>query len=214
MAWPDTSTCPYPWTCGRGQAGVQAGARARGLAGISRELYIKGWTVWTLGQFQERQKIGVQTCARLGADMARLVHIKRRLDNWALWKARMNSNGIGYASRNVIAVWAEDVWSRTSYHGASIPHFDQDAEETDRAVQALKLGKGHLYVTLDCIYLKDLGVNGTARRMRRAVSTVHAQLEQADRFIDAWLMAERQAKDKARAQARAEEAATRNSFTS
>jgi hypothetical protein len=104
-----------------------------------------------------------------------------------------------------------DVWSRTTYCGAAIPHFDQDAEETDRAVQALKLGRGHLYVTLDCIYLKDLGVNGTARKMRRSVSTVHAQLEQADRWIDAWLVAARESKDRARAQA---DVCMRFSFTS
>ena len=132
--------------------------------------------------------------------MARLEHIKRRLDNWALWKARMNDSGLGFHSRSILAV---DVWMRGSYNGASIPHFDEDAEETDRAVQALKLGRGHLYVTLDCIYLKDLGVNDTARRMRRAVSTIHAQLEQADRWIDAWLQAEREAKHRARAQAEA-----------
>ena len=137
--------------------------------------------------------------------MARIEHIKLRLDNWALWRARMNDGGQGWRDRNPMAVWAEDVWTRTSYHGASIPHFDEDAEETDRAVQALKLGRGHLYVTLDCIYLKDLGVNDPARRMRRAVSTIHAQLEQADRWIDAWLQAEREAKYKARAQAEAQQ---------
>ena len=78
-------------------------------------------------------------------------------------------------------------------------------------MQALKLGRGHLYVTLDCIYLKDLGVNGTARKMRRSVSTVHAQLEQADRWIDAWLVAARESKDRARAQA---DVCMRFSFTS
>lgn len=131
--------------------------------------------------------------------MARLQHIKRRLDNWALWRARMNDGGNGWRDKNPLAAWAEDVWTRTSYHGASIPHFDQDAEETDRAVQALKLGKGHLYTTLDFIYLKDLGINEAARRMRRAVSTVHAQLDQADVWIDAWLTAEREAKQAQRA---------------
>lgn len=133
--------------------------------------------------------------------MARLDHIKRRLDNWALWRARMNDGGQGWRDRNPLAAWAEDVWSRTSYHGASIPHFDEEAEETDRAVQALKLGKGHLYVTLDWIYLRDLGVNETARRMRKAPSTIHAHLEQADHWIAAWLDMEREAKERARAQA-------------
>lgn len=126
--------------------------------------------------------------------MARIERIKRRLENWALWKARMNDGGLGFKGRNPLAAWAEDVWTRTSYHGASIPHFDQEAEETDRAVQALKLGKGHLYTTLDFYYLKDLGVNECARRMRRAVSTVHAQLDQADCWIDAWLAAEQETK--------------------
>lgn len=135
--------------------------------------------------------------------MARLEHIKHRLDNWALWRVRMNDGGYGFSSRNLLSVWAEDVWCSTTYHGARIPHFDDEATETDQAVQALKLGRGHLYVTLDCIYLKDLGVNMTAQRMRRAVSTVHAQLEQADRWIDAWLTAQREARDKARAQAQA-----------
>jgi len=139
--------------------------------------------------------------------MARIEHIKHRLDNWALWRARMTDGGQGWHGCNPMAAWAEDVWTRTSYHGASIPHFDEDAEETDRAVNALKLGRGHLFVTLDCIYLKDLGVSGTARRMGRAVSTIHAQLEQADRWIDAWLCAEREKKDKARAQAEAAKAA-------
>ena len=142
--------------------------------------------------------------------MARLEHIKRRLDNWALWRERLDSGGHGYARQNVLAA-VYDVWSRATYCGAVIPHFDQDAEETDRAVQALKLGRGHLYVTLDCIYLKDLGVNGTARKMRRSASTVHAQLEQADRWIDAWLIAERESKDRARAQA---DARMQLSFTS
>lgn len=116
--------------------------------------------------------------------MARLEHIKRRLDNWALWKARQNDAGLGYHTRNILAV---DVWSRGSYNGASIPHFEGEAVETDEAVTALKLGKGHLYVTLDCIYLKDLGVIETARRMHRAASTIKAQLEQADHAIAAWL---------------------------
>lgn len=118
--------------------------------------------------------------------MARLKHIQRRLDNWALWKARMNDSGLGYHARNILAV---DVWGRGSYNGAIIPHFEQEAEETNEAVESLKLGKGHLFVTLDCIYIKDLGVMQTARRMQRGESTIKAQLEQADRAISEYLEA-------------------------
>jgi len=133
--------------------------------------------------------------------MARLERIKRRLDNWALWKARQNDSGLGFHSRNILAV---DVWSRGSYNGAAIPHFDDEASETDEAVTALKLGKGHLYVTLDCIYLKDLGVLGTARRMQRSESSIKSYLEQADVAIAAFLedKAEKIARRRAEAAAR------------
>ncbi|WP_374491612.1 hypothetical protein [Brachymonas sp.] len=145
--------------------------------------------------------------------MARIEHIKRRLDNWALWRSRMNGGAHGYATRNILAVCMERVVGLGDYE-SQIPHFDEDAEQTDRAVQALKIGKGHLYVTLDCIYLQDLGVIETARRMHRAVSTVHAQLEQSDRWIDAWLQAEKTVRDKAAAQADAAASRTRRGFTS
>ena len=127
--------------------------------------------------------------------MARIDRIKRRLDNWALWKARQNDSGLGYHARNILAV---DVWGRGSYNGMHIPHFDGEAEQTDCAVQALKLGKGHLYVTLECIYIKDLGIRQTARQMLRAESTIKAQLEQADHAIAAWLDAQAEAKERKR----------------
>lgn len=129
--------------------------------------------------------------------MARLERIKRRLDNWALWKARQNDAGLGFHARSILAV---DVWMRGSYNGASIPHFEDEAVETDEAVTALKLGKGHLYVTLDCIYLKDLGIVQTARRMQRAESTIKAQLEQADHAIAAYLDAKAEDRERRRAE--------------
>ncbi len=134
--------------------------------------------------------------------MARIERIKRRLDNWALWKARQASNGLGFHSVNVLAV---DVWGRSSYNGASIPHFDQDAEETNRAVEALRLGKGHLFLTLDAIYMRDFGVLETARRMGKAPSTIHAHLEQADRAIDAWLQEQARIREEKEALARGRE---------
>lgn len=138
--------------------------------------------------------------------MARLEHIKRRLDNWALWKVRQNDSGLGYHTRNVLAV---DVWQRGSYNGAIVPHFEQEAEVTNQAVESLKLGKGHLFVTLDCIYIKDLGVKQTARRMFRAESTIKAQLEQADHAIAAWLEAKAEDEERKRVAARVAEAKAR-----
>lgn len=140
--------------------------------------------------------------------MARIAHIKRRLDNWALWKSRQASSGLGFHSVNILAL---DVWGRSSYNGASIPHFDEDAEETNQAVESLKLSKPHLYEMLDCIYMKDLGVRETARRTGRGESTIHQQLDQADKAIDTWLSNSAEEKVRRRATALAAERARKSS---
>lgn len=140
--------------------------------------------------------------------MARIAHIKRRLDNWALWKSRQASSGLGFHSVNILAL---DVWGRSSYNGASIPHFDEDAEETNQAVESLKLSKPHFYEMLDCIYMKDLGVRETARRTGRGESTIHQQLDQADKAIDTWLSNSAEEKVRRRATALAAERARKSS---
>lgn len=135
--------------------------------------------------------------------MARIDRIKRRLENWAIWSSRGAGGARGFATKSVLA---SEVWSRGSYNHVPIPVFEEEAAETDQAVRALKLGKGHLFMTLECIYLKDLGIRATAQRMQRAESTVKAQLEQADHFIDAWLQQRTEEADRKRAQAAASDA--------
>ena len=127
--------------------------------------------------------------------MARIKHIQRRLENWAIWSSRCAGGGRGFATKSVLA---SEVWSRGSYNNVPIPVFEEEAAETDKAVSALKLGKGHLFVTIDCIYLKDLGVRATAQRMQRAESTIKAQLEQADHAIAAWLDAKAEEQERRR----------------
>ena len=136
--------------------------------------------------------------------MARIKHIQRRLENWAIWSSRGAGGGRGFATKSVLA---SEVWSRGSYNNVPIPVFEEEAAETDKAVSALKLGKGHLFVTIDCIYLKDLGVRAAAQRMQRAESTIKAQLEQADHFIDAWLQAKAEEAERKRVAARASDQA-------
>ena len=128
--------------------------------------------------------------------MARLEHIKQRLNNWAMWRARRDNHGLGFASRNMLANWMASAGEVSRYSREStIPVLGLEAEETDEAVEALRLGYGHLHVTLMCVYIKDLGVAGTARQMRRSPATIYAYLDQADRWIDGWLQAKREAKD-------------------
>lgn len=131
--------------------------------------------------------------------MARIEHIKHRLNNWALWRARRDNNGLGFPSQNILAVWGACAERSNKNRESAIPVLHLEAEETDKAVESLKGGKPHLYETVYCIYVKDLGVTGTARRIGRAPSTVHAQLDAADRAIDAWLVDLAQEKERKRA---------------
>lgn len=136
--------------------------------------------------------------------MARIERIKQRLDNWALWKARMLSGGTGWATRSVLDIDC-GVFNRGSYNGAMIPAFDEDAQEIDAAIKAIGTARPHLVQTLDYIYLRDFGVKMAAVRLGCAEATVHARLGQADAAIDMWLSDQAKAKDQRRAAAEAQQ---------
>ena len=114
--------------------------------------------------------------------MARIEYIKLRLNNWALWRARQNGHGLGFAGINVLMLERVDK-SRESY----VPHDENDAEQTERAVESLKLSKTALYVTLHLYYLKGIGIRGVMRELGKSERTVLANLEAADLAISAWL---------------------------
>lgn len=113
--------------------------------------------------------------------MARIDWIKYRLDNWALWKVRGNSGGLGFASQAAFLAIVVD-GSRES----PLPVDEIDAEKMDCAVESLRAGKGHLYMTLQLYYIEGLSILGAARRMARAESTIKANLEQADHALQTW----------------------------
>ena len=115
--------------------------------------------------------------------MARIEWIKQRLNNWALWKLRESSGGLGFATQ---AVFLEDRVDRYREISLSATIDTTDASLTDQAVEALKLPRPHLYDTLRCIYLQDTGIKGAARRLGKAESTISAHLEQADHALSAW----------------------------
>jgi hypothetical protein len=115
--------------------------------------------------------------------MARIEWVDHRLKNWALWHERMNSGGMGYAAQSVLLSERVDCNGRPE---AWIPVDEVDAEITNQAVESLKLGHGHLYQTLRLLYLKGAGIEGTARTMRRAVSTIYTQLARADELLAFW----------------------------
>lgn len=126
--------------------------------------------------------------------MARIEWVKSRLSNWALWRAKSDSMGLGYASSSVLLAIPSG-----GNRDAPLPVLEIEAEETNRAVESLKLGKGHLYMTLHLVYIKNTGVKRAARLMHRGESTIKAQLDQADHLLAQWFTEQDDARRRARA---------------
>ena len=120
---------------------------------------------------------------RLGVDMARIEWVKHRLYNWALWKDREGRGGLGFATQ---AAFLNIAASTDRYRESVMPIDDVDAALTNSAVESLRGDKMHLYITLQFIYIKNLGIKETARRMARAESTIKANLDAADHALSAW----------------------------
>jgi Phage antitermination protein Q len=115
--------------------------------------------------------------------MARIEWIKQRLNNWALWKARESSGGLGFATQ---AAFLEDRVDRYREVSLNSTIDTTDASLTDQAVESLKLPRPHLYETLHCIYIRDKGIKGTARQLCKAESTIKQHLDDADHALSAW----------------------------
>lgn len=122
--------------------------------------------------------------------MARIDWVKARLVAWGAWRARREDFGLGFPSVNILLSNG-----RSTVRETIIPAAEVEAAETDRAVQALKLNKSHLYLTLELIYVKNTGIKRAADVMRRAESTIKAQLDQADAELARWFDAEREHKE-------------------
>lgn len=113
--------------------------------------------------------------------MARIEWVKQRLENWALWKERECSGGLGFSKQSV---FLHEVVDR--YREVQVPVDELDGALTNDAVESLKVSNAQVYAAVCGIYLLDQGVRGVALRLGRAESTIKGYLEQADRLLAAW----------------------------
>lgn len=142
--------------------------------------------------------------------MARIEHIKRRLNNWALWRERRDNHGLGFASRNMLANWmAAAGESGSKSRESTMPILHMEAEETDQAVQALKVAHAQLHETVVLVYLRNKGVTEAARLLGLGASAVHAQLGQVDLRIARWLEEQARVREEKQAHQRGREWAAR-----
>jgi Phage antitermination protein Q len=115
--------------------------------------------------------------------MARIEHIKQRLENWARWSQQSESGALGYPRQSAFA----RLGPSGGRNEGMVPVSDLEASETDDAVKSLQFSQSHLYLALTLTYAKGLPCFQVARRMGRAESTVKRNLEDGDRAIARWL---------------------------
>lgn len=114
--------------------------------------------------------------------MARIDWVTVRLNNWALWKVRERSGGMGFATQ---AAFLNDAAGETRPE-ARIPVDEIEAAITDQAVESLKAPRPHLYRALQCVYPLGMGVKAAARECNCATSTIYSLLNVADGVLAEW----------------------------
>jgi hypothetical protein len=110
--------------------------------------------------------------------VARIEDIERRLLNWARWKLGEGGGVLGYAG-----VCLTSDTSRLLYREAIIPTVDCEADETDRAVQALE----PIYRrTIEVVYVEEPSVKRAALLLCVAESTMKGRVSEAHRRLSNW----------------------------
>lgn len=123
--------------------------------------------------------------------MARIEWVALRLNNWALYKSKESSGGLGWKTQCAYLNVVVDGGHRDS----PLPIDETDAAVTDLAVESLKASRAHLYDTLHCCYITHPSYTSSGPRTRQAqvlgcaVSTVDARLGEADRALRDWFAA-------------------------
>jgi hypothetical protein len=86
--------------------------------------------------------------------------VQERLDNWARWATERATKGLGFAKTNALA----RIGKTPAGVDNVIPVDDLDAQRTDGAVQQLRAGSPHLWLTLMCRYIGNPHAPSNRRR--------------------------------------------------
>jgi len=115
--------------------------------------------------------------------MARIEHIKHRLERWGAWLDQRDSGGTGYPKQSSFLRLPGPIGMNCSTMTAN----DLECSQTHDAVQSLKVGRPHLHQCIELVYRKNMAYKFVAVALGKNESTVHSYLEQVDRAIDMWL---------------------------
>lgn len=127
--------------------------------------------------------------------MARIDHIKRRLENWSRWSLAKSAGALGFSSASPLTRIGIP---RSSMHFNVSTDSDSECMETERAVLSLRTTQIDLWKTLNLYYIKGYDIARCASIERISVSSISARLGRADSAIEAWLSAQKEVEIKAK----------------
>jgi hypothetical protein len=115
--------------------------------------------------------------------MARIEHIKHRLERWGKWCTERESGGQGYPSQSSFLRIGGVIGGLCG----AITGIDIECGETHDAVLSLRHTRPELYRCLDLVYKESKAYKVAAGLMHKNESSVRSYLDQADKAVDSWL---------------------------
>jgi hypothetical protein len=115
--------------------------------------------------------------------MARIDHIKHRLERWGAWIEQRDSGGTGYPKQSSFLRLPGPIGGNATTMTAN----DLECSQTHDAVKSLRVSRPNLYQCLELVYRRNLAYRAVAAHMGKNESSVYLYLDQADHAIDLWL---------------------------
>jgi hypothetical protein len=115
--------------------------------------------------------------------MARIEHIKHRLERWGAWIERSESGGTGYPKQSSFLRLPGPM----GVVMGPMTALDLECSDTHDAVQSMRHSKPQHYKCVELIYRRNMQYRVAANTMGKNESTIRLYLEQADNAIEQWL---------------------------
>lgn len=111
--------------------------------------------------------------------MARNEELERRCQNWARWREGAGGGGLGYGGGG----WRVESGSG-GYRTATVPTSDVEAEQTNRAIEALQ---SSLRRTVEVYYLGTGTMEERCQQLQISRATIYVRIDRAHEDMSAWL---------------------------
>lgn len=121
--------------------------------------------------------------------MARIEHIKHRLERWGVWLDQRVNGGTGYPKQSSFLRLPGPIGGLC---GATTSQ-DLECGQTHDAVLSLRFTRPELFRCLELVYRENKAYKLVAVAMSKDESTIKAYLERADKAIEMWLREKREA---------------------